>query len=428
MSNIQGNTSQTRNTDYPLVIIGAGAAGLGASEKAKQEKIDHLVLEASHRIGGRGLTEYLEGTIPVDLGCHWMHCASKNPYVKWADKLGFEYQKDSDFNYTAFSGGKWLEKDQAHQIWNFIAQCNSNIIALYTESRESAIADGVDVESEWAPYAYYWYSLMHSNDVDQVSVQDLFDFDETHEDWPVKQGYGALIEKQGQNCPVQLNTQVSKIDWSSNSVKLTTNKGIITADKLIITVSTGVLASGEIEFYPELPESKQNAIYSLPLGNSNYQFFSVEKDAFDPGTPEMMKYIEDDISMLIHIQPFGAPCAYTSTGGRFAWWLEKQGTEASRSYFEKALVSVFGSNIRSRCREFKVSAWGYDPLIRGAYSSQKPGSVDQRKILKTPLNEMLYFAGEATSLDFLNTAHGAFISGQRAVEEVVNGVESIQFK
>ena len=414
------NKNLNKNSDYPLVIIGAGAAGLGASELAAEMKIDHIVLEASHRTGGRGLTEYLEDAIPVDLGCHWMHCASKNPYVKFADALGFEYDKNNDDSDTTFADGIWLEQARAEQILNFIDKCNSDITSLYANSRGGSLADGIDAESEWAQYAYYLYSLLHSNDVDQVSIQDLVEYDETHEDWPVKQGYGALIQKQGQNCPVQLNTQVLKIDWNSTPVKLTTNHGTITTDKLIITVSTSVLASGDIVFYPDLPESKQDAIHALPLGNSNYQFFSLEKDAFDPDTPEMLKYIEDDISMLIHVQPFGAPCVYTSTGGRFAWWLEKQGTEASKSYFEKALVSAFGSNIRSSLREFKVSAWGYDPWIRGAYSSQKPGSVDQRKILKAPLNDMLYFAGEATSLDFLNTAHGAYLSGRRAVEEVIN--------
>ena len=50
-----------KTSDYPLVIIGAGAAGLGASEQASALGVEHLVLEASHRTGGRGLTEYLEG-------------------------------------------------------------------------------------------------------------------------------------------------------------------------------------------------------------------------------------------------------------------------------------------------------------------------------------------------------------------------------
>jgi cation diffusion facilitator CzcD-associated flavoprotein CzcO len=36
-----------------LVIIGAGAAGIGAAKAARRLGIDAVVLKASHRIGGR---------------------------------------------------------------------------------------------------------------------------------------------------------------------------------------------------------------------------------------------------------------------------------------------------------------------------------------------------------------------------------------
>jgi monoamine oxidase len=81
-------------------------------------------------------------------------------------------------------------------------------------------------------------------------------------------------------------------------------------------------------------------------------------------------------------------------------------------------VDIFGGDIRKGLRQFKVSAWGSDPWIRGAYSSQKPGYTGMRKVLASPHNESLYFAGEATSEDFFNTAHGAYLSGKRAVQEL----------
>ena len=121
--------------------------------------------------------------------------------------------------------------------------------------------------------------------------------------------------------------------------------------------------------------------------------------------------------MAIRIRPFGTPCLFTSTGGRFAWWLEKQGPEASRDYLESALVDIFGSNVRSDLGEFKVSAWGFDPWIRGAYSSQKPGSGTPRRDLAEVLDERLQFAGEAVSPEFFNTAHGAYLSGKSAVRQ-----------
>ena len=405
-------------SDYTLVIIGAGAAGLGASEHATSLGIEHVVVEASHRTGGRGLTEYLENRIPVDLGCHWMHCASLNPYVEFADRYGFEYSKNEDYRTSLFFDSEWLPEHKGKQLAEFKNAGYRQMENLYRESPGLPIVDAIDSSSEWAPHFHYWLSLMHSNDVDQVAVQDVIEFNETDEDWPLKQGYGALISRHGEACPVKTNTAVSSIDWRNNPVVLTTSQGTIKTDKVIITVSTGVLSSGKIDFTPLLPEQKRDAIDALPLGNCNYQIFSVEEDSFDQDTPENIFYSKDEISMSISIRPFRMPCVYTSTAGRFAWWLEKQGPEASQAYFEDALVDMFGGDIRKALRQFKVSAWGFDPWIRGAYSSQKPGYTGMRKILASPHNESLYFAGEATFEEFFNTAHGAYLSGKRAVQEL----------
>ena len=401
---------------YPLVIIGAGAAGLGASEQASSSGIDHIVLEASHRVGGRGLTEYLENSIPVDLGCHWMHCASKNPYVKWAEKLGFEYEI-KEYDFAMHFDGNWLGERSKDEFNEFIKNCYHKMEVLHEESSEKSVFDGIDSESRWASQMYYWMSVMHSNDTDQVSIQDVVDFDETNEDWPVLDGYGALIAKQGEDCPVSLNTQLKRIDWSHSPIKLTTNLGTMTADKIIITVSTGVLGSGQIEFYPELPAWKRDAISALPLGNYNYQFFSAEPNTFDPQIPENIHYNDGETALYIRTEQVGKPCIFTNTAGRFAWWLEKQGTEASKDFFENVLVNIFGGEIRNNLREFKVSAWGYDPWVQGAYSSQLPGYTGMRQQLAQPIDELLYFAGEATSINYLNTAHGAYLSGKRAVKE-----------
>ena len=201
----------SRTADYPLIIIGAGAAGLGASQYASTRGVRHIVLEASHRIGGRGLTEYLEGSIPVDLGCHWMHCASLNPYVGWADRLGFDYETRS-VAYSMHFNGSWLSGEQRREYESF---CKDNDIAIgqmYRHNPQASALDAVtDPDSPWMAYYGYWMSLMHSNDMDQVGIVDIVDFRETGEDWPLRQGYGALIARQGESAPVRLNTQVLSI-------------------------------------------------------------------------------------------------------------------------------------------------------------------------------------------------------------------------
>ncbi len=411
---------QSGTADYPLIIIGAGAAGLGASRYASAQSIRHVVLEASHRIGGRGLTEYLEGSIPVDLGCHWMHCASLNPYVGWANRLGFSYET-RPAAYAMHFDGNWLQAAQRQEYESF---CSDNDVALRQAYRDkpqcSALDTITDTNSPWMPYYCYWMSLMHSNDVDQVAIADIIDFRETDEDWPVQQGYGALIARQGGSAPVHLNSGALSIVWGSSPVRVATNRGTLTADQVVVTVSTGILGASAIEFVPKLPVAKVEAIHALPLGNSNYHFFSFDEDMFGRDVPNNIHYHNGDVSMALRMRPFGTSCLFASTGGRFAWWLERQGPAASKAWLTEALVRIFGSGIRSGLREFRVSAWGHDPWVRGAYSSTAPGYRNVRKTLAEPLDCKLFFAGEATSPDFFNTAHGAWLSGERAVRECLS--------
>ena len=88
--------------EYDVAIIGAGAAGLGAAKALARRGVSFVVLEASHRIGGRGYTEEILPGVPFDLGCHWLHSASINPFTATADELGFEYIRDWTFERDAF--------------------------------------------------------------------------------------------------------------------------------------------------------------------------------------------------------------------------------------------------------------------------------------------------------------------------------------
>jgi monoamine oxidase len=78
---------------YDVAIIGAGSAGIAAAKTARALDLNFVLLEASYGIGGRGCTEELAPGVRFDLGCHWMHWASLNPYVAIADRFGFTYRK-----------------------------------------------------------------------------------------------------------------------------------------------------------------------------------------------------------------------------------------------------------------------------------------------------------------------------------------------
>ena len=79
-------------------------------------------------------------------------------------------------------------------------------------------------------------------------------------------GLGHLVASYANGLPVKLSTTVQKVIRHRDRVLIETNKGLFTARTLLVTVSTGVLQSGAIKFDPPLPQWKQDAIDSLPMG------------------------------------------------------------------------------------------------------------------------------------------------------------------
>src|SRR5947208_12996814 len=76
-----------------IVIIGAGAAVLGAAHALKNSGLSVIVLEARDRVGGRAHTIQPAPGITFDLGCGWLHSADENSFVKIAGHLNFEIDK-----------------------------------------------------------------------------------------------------------------------------------------------------------------------------------------------------------------------------------------------------------------------------------------------------------------------------------------------
>jgi len=97
-------------TSTKTVIVGAGAAGLTAAKELQRLGQDFLLVEASHRIGGRAYTEMLAPGMPFDLGPHWIMEPSINPLMRLAERDRCRLVKDVK-HYTSaryFEDGEWL--------------------------------------------------------------------------------------------------------------------------------------------------------------------------------------------------------------------------------------------------------------------------------------------------------------------------------
>lgn len=409
--------------DVDVVIVGAGAAGLGAAKRARELGLSFTLVEASHRIGGRAYTEEIAPGVPFDLGCHWLHSASINPFTRIADTHGFIYENDFTWERKLHIDGRWATADEMGAREQFFDEAFAAIGTAGEAGRDISFADATDREHRFTPFLDYVASLMASSDSDQISVLDFARYNDTDENWPVTMGYGALVAAWGADVPVTLNAPVTRIGWGGRAVEVATAKGTVRARAAIVTVSTGVLANGTIAFDPVLPDWKRAAYEALPLGVHNRIGIALERDPFGPDVARGL--IHADAShepMHIQIRPFGHPFVVGVTGGRFGAWLERAGVNASVDHLAGRLKAVFGNDVAKGFGRSIVTAWGGDPWTFGSYSAATPGTGWKRPDLARPLDDRLFFAGEATSLEFFSTCHGGMLSGARAAEEAADAL------
>jgi monoamine oxidase len=120
-----------------------------------------------------------------------------------------------------------------------------------------------------------------------------------------------------------------------------------------------------------------------------------------------------------HLRPFGQPCIEGFFGGKFARELEDAGPGALAAQSIDEIVAILGNDYRRQLKPLAESRWAHDPFAHGSYSHALPGHAGDRAILAAPVDNRLFFAGEATSAHFFSTAHGARDSGERAASEVM---------
>ena len=239
------------------------------------------------------------------------------------------------------------------------------------------------------------------------------------DDVAVADGLGNLVVRYGVDVPVTLNCAVRKIDSSGTRIKLETAKGRIYTDKVILTVPNGVLSGRDIEFTPALPDWKLNAIKGLPLGSHTRIAVMFDKPILRDLPEHFTVNTSGDGPIHFRNQPFGNDYVEIVTGGRISEWLEKSGERATIDFVLTKLREAAGNHSVPDPIRHIVSAWDQDAWTKGAYSCARPGAANQRSILARPIDERIFFAGEATSSDAYASVHGACISGRDTARAAV---------
>jgi monoamine oxidase len=402
------------NSDHEVVVVGGGAAGLAAARRLHEAGVDCLIVEARDRFGGRAWTATQAG-FALDHGCGWLHSADRNPWVKVAqaqkrtiDKTPPPWARSS----MGFREGEQQDYSAAFHAFH------ERVSELVRADADVPVAAALDQGGRWNGLIAAVVTFISGAEPECVSARDFDNYADTEVNWRVAEGFGATIAAHGEGLAVALDCPVRRIDHSGKRLKIETAKGVIAGDRVVVTLPTTVMAEMERLFAPALPE-KIEAAHNLPLGLDDKLFIALDRPEEFEADSRLFGAKDASKTAAYHIRPFGRPMIEAFFGGSNAWELEAAGAGAFFDFAVAELSGLLGADFGKRLKPIHIHHWGADPFARGAYSYAVPGMADSRAALAAPVDNRLFFAGEACPKHDYSTAHGAFFTGIAAAEQVM---------
>lgn len=411
---------------FDIVVIGAGAAGVGATRELAGSGLSCLLLEASQRVGGRAWTVTAGRGLSLDLGCGWLHSAERNSWSELALSTGTQIDRrepawGKQYKDLGFSPAEQKQAKQALSAWNRAMHQHP---PLSDRASDSVLESG-DI-GPWRAFLEQIAGAYTGKRIEEISVADYMAYlaaeAEAKSDWRLTHGYGSLVASGlPQGAQLRLATPVTALTLDGEGVGLRTPRGDLRANAAIITVSTNVLANAWIDMPAEL-EPWLSAAAALSLGANEKLYLEILRpDAFEVetrvvGDPRALR------SGAYYIRPLGMGVIEGFFCGEAAEWIAAEGPAAAYDLAINQLAALFGQEFRETLRPIAISSWREDHWIQGSYSCAAPGHHSARERLAQPFDDRIFFAGEATHPTAFTTAHGALDSGVRAAREAASAL------
>ena len=366
-------TALQKTYDYngKVIVIGAGASGLAAAKVLEKNNVDYLILEATHRYGGRLKKDTTLADFPIDLGAEWLHSAPIT-VNKLKGKQGEEIDEEL-IPYRLENTASWDGKEyKINSDWinNFV----------YNFMPESKFKNST------------WYDFVDKNIAENVKHK------------------------------IHFNSPVTEIDYSKNKVIVKTANGKKhEADKVLVTVSIGVLKSKLIRFKPEMGAEKEEAIASI---------------VFEPGFKVVMKFDEK-------FYPDAIECEVENGEKVYYDMAFKKGSQAhilgflckgdlAQKYYEldseHEIISTLieeldimfeGKASSSFSGEYILENWGKYDYTLGTWTTAALEKKSNLKTLNLPLDKKVYFAGEIYDPYQQMGVPGAILSGYYTADKIL---------
>jgi monoamine oxidase len=416
----------TAPREADIVVVGAGAAGIAAARRIQAANRKVIVVEATAQVGGRCLTDTATFDTPFDRGARWLHNPDGNAMVKLARNAGFEIFTAS-LNQKIRIGMRYARPGEVEEFLAALVRANR---AIDDASRGKADASCASVLpgdlGVWAGAAEFVFGANGTGkDLKDVSIMDRARAQDRNAAFGCRQGLGALIAKLGEQVPLALAAPVSQIAWSGRDVAVETPAGKIAARAAVVTVSSNVLAAGNIKFTPEIPRRHLDAAAKLSLGSYDRIVVQLPRNPLGLSRDDVViEQSKSTATALLSGNINGSSLCAIDVGGSFGRDLSAQGEKAMVGFAVEWLTRLFGSDAAAAIKKSSVTRWNASPYILGAMSVAAPGGQPSRKTLTEPFGSV-FLAGEATHETLWGTVDGAWESGERAAEAALRKIGAL---
>ena len=371
---IQGNIENGFQGN--VIIVGAGASGLAAAKKLEEEGISYQILEATDKLGGRIQKNENFADFPIDLGAEWIH----------EDKSILNFLIDQPGNEPNVETILYQPMNVQQVVDNIISQIpNEEMIDYYA---------GYITEYKFKNTT--WYDFIHENFAQNIEQNIIY------------------------------NARITTINYTGDQVVLTTENGMeYQADKVILTVSVGVLRSNAITFNPPLPIKKITAIQDIE---------------FLPGFKLFMRFSDQFYPDVISSETSSGEktyydAAYGKESQDHVLGLLSTGISAQEYYLLGNSDSIVSSVIQELDGYFNGLAsqnylgsyiyedWGQHTFTQGTWTSDFEKSSIK---LNDSLDDKVYFAGETYNTHGITPNRGFYIIRGSVQSAILSGYDVVE--
>lgn len=445
-----------------VIVIGAGLSGLRAATQLRAAGVDVLVLEARDRVGGRTLTEVVEG-VAYDRGAQWVGPSQKR-MLALISELGLTtfpthvegkaildvLGKQKRYRGTippfrvldllrVHRSLRKMDKlarevdaatpDEAPDAWQQDSETLQRFVEQQLTARPlAALAPAIRVifGAEMQELSLLWFLTYCAS---SGGFKHLIETKGGHQQDRLVEGMGSiapkLAAKLGQR--VVLGTPVRRVVHDEDKVVVHTDRGVWRARRVIAALPPNLC--NLIEWDPFLPAAREQLHQKMSMGSTTKVIAIYEQPFWrDEGLSGEVVCDRGPFSIIYDNSPEDGSCGALVgfVVARDARELQDLSERRRDDRLRDALGSFFGEEARSP-EHLLVQDWGREPWTRGCpVGNAPPGLLTAAApALQDPVGRV-HWAGTETATEQVGFMEGALEAGDRAAAEVLDALRQKQ--